>query len=136
MSSCATLAGGADLGAKITAFCPIAADMPASAAPALPVDAVTTTSAFSSCARATTIALALSLKEAVGLRDSSFSHRLLKPSFAASEVSLKTGVPPAAWSGGDSPGGAETGKSGRKLHSDACLRERISSGLYLPLMDS
>jgi hypothetical protein len=70
------------------AFCPTAADMPASAAPALPVEAVTIISDFNSCARATTIADARSLKEAVGFFDSSFSHRFCKPFFSAREVNL------------------------------------------------
>src|SRR5689334_3586223 len=135
-SNCATFAGGADLGAKIMAFCPTAADMPARAAPALPVEAVTTTSAPISCARATTMAEARSLKEAVGLRDSSLSHRYFKPSFSARRDRLKTGVPPAACSGVDSPGGSWTGNNGKKRQRDGSLRERMSSGVYLPLIES
>src|SRR5687768_14346488 len=110
--------------------------MPASAAPALPVEAVTTTSAPISLARATTIALARSLKDAVGLRDSSLSQRFCKPSLPAREVNLKTGVPPAACRGVDPPSGTETGNSGRKRQSDESVRESKSSGLYLCLMES
>ena len=65
-------------------------------APAFPVEAVTTISAPISCARVTTMALARSLNEAVGLRDSSFSHKFCNPYFFASDARLKTGVPPAA----------------------------------------
>ena len=113
MSSCATLAGGAVRGAKMIAFCPTAADIPASAAPALPVEAVTTTSAPIWRARATSTALARSLNEAVGLRPSSFTHRWRRSSFSANCAGAKTGVPPAARSGVPSPPGSATGSSGR-----------------------
>ena len=71
-------------GANMTAFCPTAAAMPARAAPAFPVEAVTTTSAPISLVRATTTELARSLNEAVGLRLSSLIHRLVMPSSLAS----------------------------------------------------
>src|SRR5512134_3162857 len=93
--SCDTFACGADLGAKMIAFCPTAADIPASAAPAFPVEAVTTTSAWISRARATTSAEARSLNEPVGLRDSSLSHRFSSFNFFANCGNWKTGVPPA-----------------------------------------
>src|SRR6266542_527189 len=101
--------------------------MPASAAPALPVEAVTITSALSSRARVTTIALARSLKEAVGLRDSSLIQRCLRFSFSASFGRANTGVQPAACKGVESPGGSLTGKRGRYLHSEDSVREVISS---------
>jgi len=52
---------------------------PANAAPALPVDAVTTISEPISLALAITTALARSLKEAVGFFPSSFIHKFLSP---------------------------------------------------------
>ena len=56
------MAGGAVRGVRITASCPAAADMPARAAPALPVEAVTTTWAPICRARATTSALRAELR--------------------------------------------------------------------------
>jgi len=106
------LAGGAVFGAKMTALCPTAAAIPARAAPALPVEAVTIVSALISRARATTMALALSLNEAVGFLPSSFTHSRCKPSFAANRSVLNIGVHPAACMGVFSPPGSGTGSNG------------------------
>ena len=71
-SSCATLAAGAVSGTKITVFMSRLAVRQAREEAALPVEAVVITFSFSSSARAVTTALARSLKEALGLRPSSF----------------------------------------------------------------
>ena len=60
------LAFGAVDGTKITAFCPCAAQMPASEEPAFPVEAATMVSIPFSFAKAETKAEALSLNEKVG----------------------------------------------------------------------
>jgi len=87
------------LGAKMIDFCPTAALIPASAAPAFPVEAVTTTSALISRARAITSELALSLKEAVGLRPSSFTHKFSRPNCCDSNAGRYSGVQPADLNG-------------------------------------
>src|SRR5215468_5993800 len=76
----AILASGAEAGTKMTARLPALAHTPDSAAAALPVLAVETTDAPISWARATTIALARSFSEAVGLRPSSLIHSDCIPS--------------------------------------------------------
>ena len=68
----------------MTVFCPVAAAIPARAAAALPVLAVVMISAPRSAAFMTAMALARSLKEAVGLRPSSFTHTCATPAAAAS----------------------------------------------------
>ncbi len=72
MRSWAIFARGADAGTNMTFFCPMDAQSPLSAAAAFPVLAVVTTRALASRALTTAIALALSLKDAVGNRPSSF----------------------------------------------------------------
>src|SRR5574340_1735006 len=97
----------------MTALWPTAAAIPASAAPALPVEAVTVTSAPISSARATTTDDARSLYEAVGLRPSSLIHKFRRPSCLASRSVLYVGVQPALRSGVPSKPGSLTGRSGK-----------------------
>jgi len=112
----------------MTDFCPTAADMPAKAAPAFPVEAVTTISALISRARVTTTALALSLNEAVGLWLSSLIHNDFIPSVFDNNTGEKIGVPPTARNGVSFSPGSETGSNGKYRHnecsrfSNICLR--------------
>src|SRR5512140_1466291 len=99
-------------------FCPTAADIPAKAAPAFPVEAVTMISALISLARATTMALARSLNEAVGFRPSSLTHKWSRPSSWASTDGVYKGVQPAERKGVPSPPGSVTGNNGRYLHKE------------------
>src|SRR5689334_13182889 len=98
-SICAILASGAEAGTKITVRLPALAQTPANAAAALPVLAVETTGAPISLARATTIALARSFREAVGLRPSSFTHSERRLSVVARRDASISGVQPTG-SGG------------------------------------
>ncbi len=68
--------------------------MPAMAAPALPVEAAATVVTPISNARATTTAEARSLNDAVGLRPSSLTKTLRRPSSAASLSARYIGVQP------------------------------------------
>ena len=87
---------------------------PARAAAALPVLAVLTTRRPVSSARATTIALARSFSEAVGLRPSSLSHSAPSPSSAARRGDGSRGVSPTG-RGGTTASDA-SGSSGRQRH--------------------
>ncbi len=87
--------------------------MPARAAPALPVEEVTTTSAPTSLARASTRELARSLSEAVGLRPSSFSQSRGRPRRARRSGTEYNGVAPTARKGVPWPPGSPTGSRGR-----------------------
>ena len=69
--------------------------------------------ALISRARATTTALARSLKDAVGLRPSSLIHSWCRPSRRASWGGANSGVQPAARRGVPFPPGSATGSKGR-----------------------
>src|SRR6058998_3213312 len=90
--SWATFGSGAVLGTKITDRRPTLAAAPASDEAAFPVDAQATTRAFLARARATPTALARSLNDAVGLRDSSFRRSRRSPAHAASRGVSTMGV--------------------------------------------
>src|ERR1041384_6266945 len=111
MTSCATLAAGADDGTKMTERIETLAHIPASALPALPDEAVVMTGACASVALTTASALGRSLNEAVGLRPSSLMRSCLIANCAASRGQSKTGVQPTA-SGGTGESSA-IGNSGR-----------------------
>src|SRR5688572_20679708 len=92
--SCAILGSGANSGTKMTARIPTLAAAPASDEAALPVDAQATTRARAARARVTPTTLALSLKDAVGLRPSSLSSSVRTPIHEASRGALVIGVHP------------------------------------------
>jgi hypothetical protein len=111
----------------------MAAAIPANAAPALPVEAVTTISALISLARATTIALARSLKEAVGFFPSSLIHRSGNPNDFLRIGGEYSGVHPESLNGVLKPPGSFSGKRGRyskvnPLNVKASLPHGISPG--------
>src|SRR5258707_15667161 len=99
MSICAIFASGALTGTKLTACLPTLAQAQANAAAALPVLAVATTDAPISLACATTIALARSLREAVGLRPSSLIQIEGRRNTFSRRGAAMSGVQPVAIGG-------------------------------------
>ena len=71
---------------------------------AFPVEAQATTFARRASARATPTALARSLSDPVGLRDSSFTRRRRTPTQRARAAGSRSGVPPGVAGGTRPPG--------------------------------
>ena len=90
---------------------PTLAAAPASEEAALPVEAQATTRARRASARATPTTLARSLKEAVGLRPSSFRTSERTPAQSARRRESRSGVQPGSMGG--SLAAAGTGSSSR-----------------------
>ena len=106
------MGSGANSGTKMTARRPRPAAAPASEEAALPVEAQATTRARRAAARATPIALARSLNEAVGLRPSSLSEqRAHAGPLGQARARAAIGVQPTGAGGRGAPSG--TGSSSR-----------------------